>query len=70
MLVFFAHPAEVCMTYAEHWLFSMRMAQLFTTAALKSAVHAFVPSAFAKSSTDAVRCADALLAAAGCQKED
>ena len=69
-MALFAHPAAVCMTYAEHWRLSMRMAALFATAALKAAVHAFLPFAFASASTDAARRASAELAAAGCRNKE
>ena len=63
------HLRRVCLTYAQHWVLSTRLAILFALAALKAATHAFCPGVYASSSTDAVARATQLLASAGCPSD-
>ena len=48
----FDHPREVCMTYVEHFKFSMSLSFKFTEAAFKAFVHAILPCYYIKSSTE------------------
>ena len=41
---FFKHPKQVCMTYFEHFCFSMEMAYILGLGSLKAVIHAIYPS--------------------------
>lgn len=63
----FAHPARVCMTYLEHWMFAMRLAAHFFKAAVASVVHAFIPDLCVHSSSETIVAVSSLLNKAGCR---
>ena len=49
------HPRSVCLTYFEHFRFSMSLARRFFVASLKAIVHAFIPCYYITSSTDIIQ---------------
>jgi len=64
----FSHPKSVCMTYCEHFAFSMYISFQFTVGALKSFIHAIYPDLFITSTTDLLRDLQYDLSTVGCRK--
>ena len=63
----FNHPAEVCMSYLQHFRFSMEMAYIFGIASMKAIVHAVYPDAYLQSTTETVNYIQERLKSAGCR---
>ena len=63
----FKHPANVCMTYTEHFLFSMRMSAVLFYGGFCAIVHAFIPDIFVTSTTDTVHYIFTQLKSVGCK---
>lgn len=63
------HPTHVCMTYYEHFCFSMEMAYAFGIGSLKAVVHAFYPDVYVTSTTDTVVGIQQRLEKSGCHLE-
>ena len=51
----FTHPSQVCMSYWEHFCFSMYLAREFSVAALCAVVHAICPDVCVTHSSDTIR---------------
>ena len=64
----FQHPTQVCMTYFEHFFFSMEMACVFSLGSIKAIVHAFYPDWFITSTTDTVDYVQNRLKMVGCRE--
>ena len=64
----FKHPASVCMSYMQHFLFSMNLGFLFVQGAFKAFIHAIIPDMFITSSSDIVTYATHLIQTGGCRK--
>ena len=64
----FSHPANVCMTYLEHFRVSITLSILFFTASIKALIHAIYPDSFITSSTDTVEKAKKIMNSAGCHR--
>lgn len=65
----FEHPNNVCMTYFQHMNFSLTLSYIMFTSSCKAVVHAFIPSLFITSSSDAVNKMDYLLKNSGCRND-
>ena len=63
----FKHPTSVCMTYTEHFIFSMRMAIVLFYGGFCAIVHAFIPDIFVTSTTDTVTYIFSQLKSVGCK---
>ena len=50
----FSHPKNVCLTYIEHFKFSMYLSYEFALALVAAVVHAFYPDALVTYSSDTV----------------
>ena len=69
MFTLFKHPAQVCMTYSQHFLFSMKMATMFVWASYTAVVHAFLPDLYTTSTTDTVDYINDQIKLVGCREE-
>ena len=63
----FKHPTNVCMTYTEHWRFSMHMSAVLFYGGFCAIVHAFIPDVFITSTTDTVTYIFSQLKSVGCK---
>ena len=50
----FSHPKDVCLTYIEHFKFSMYLSYTFAKASLFAFFHAIYPDAFITNSSDTI----------------
>jgi|UniRef100_A0A6C0ESN4 hypothetical protein len=64
---FFKHPKQVCMTYFEHFCFSMEMAYILGLGSLKAVIHAIYPDFYITSTTDAIDYIQKRLKTVGCR---
>ena len=67
MANFTAHPKIVCMTYFQHFTFSMGFSFFFMKKSLHAFIHAFIPSLYITSSSDSVNEIEDKLKNAGCE---
>ena len=58
---YFSHPNKVCMSYFEHARLSLQFSWMFTIAAIRAGIHAFVPGWFENSTTVTVRTIENML---------
>lgn len=65
--IFTAHPKNVCMTYFQHFIFSMKLSFHYFLYAYKATVHAIIPSLYITSSSDSVKEIEDILKEAGCK---
>ena len=65
----FSHPTQVCMTYYEHFCFSMEVAYIFSLGSFKAIIHAFYPDMYVTSTTDTVMNIQQRLKQMGCRPE-
>lgn len=63
----FKHPGKVCMTYFQHFKFSMEMSQHFLIGSIKAVVHAFHPDIYITSTSDTLECVSKRLNESGCK---
>ena len=63
----FNHPAEVSMSYLQHFRFSMEIAYVFWLASMKAIVHAVYPDAYIHSTSDPINYIQERLKSAGCR---
>ena len=63
----FNHPTEVCMSYLQHFRFSMEMAYILGIASMKAIVHAVYPDAYLQSTTETVNYIQERLKSSGCR---
>ena len=66
----FLHPKKVCMTYFQHFRFSMYLCCLFCKGAFFALLHSFLPDFFITSSSDIVNNIQNLIKESGCRKYD
>ena len=66
----FSHPKNVCMTYFQHFRFSMYLCSLFCKGAFFALLHSFLPDFFITSSSDIVNNIQNLIKESGCRKYD
>lgn len=50
----FIHPKKVCLTYYQHFCFSMNVSKKLLIGSIKSFIHALYPDVFITSTTDLV----------------
>jgi len=63
----FRHPAQVCMTYAEHFTFALWLSAKLAQASAASLVHAIVPDIFVHTSSTIIAELTEALRHAGCR---
>jgi len=51
----FTHPNNVCMTYMQHFWFSMSLCLRFAIGSIQAFIHALLPDYYITSSSDLVR---------------
>lgn len=66
MIDFITHPENVCMTYKTHFIFSISLSYKFALASIKALIHAFIPSFYINSSTNAVNDINKIIKNSGC----
>ena len=66
----FTHPAKVCMTYVQHFKFSMEMSKHLFIGSWKALVHAVYPDVYITSTTDTVNLVSKRLNESGCKKSN
>jgi len=64
---YFIHPNNVCMSYLEHFKFSMSLSVSLLVGSFKAFMHAIIPSMFITSSSDLVKDIDLKLKTSGCK---
>lgn len=67
-LRFFIHPEIVCMTYLNHFCFSLEMAWYLGVGCVKSLIHAFIPDLFVNSTSEIVTLIQQRLSQVGCRR--
>tara|TARA_B100000900_G_C20161448_1_gene546100 strand:+ start:349 stop:600 length:252 start_codon:yes stop_codon:yes gene_type:complete len=63
----FKHPANVCMTYAEHAKFSFYLSFVFFKAASKGVIHSIYPDIYITYAQDTIKEVNNLLKNSGCK---
>lgn len=63
---FFDHPRKVCMTYFQHFRFSMKLSSIFFISSIKAFIHALFPFWCVTSTTDTVTYIQNQLKGVGC----
>lgn len=66
----FKHPGKVCMTYFQHFKFSMEMSKHLFIGSWKAFVHSIHPDIYITSTSDCVKLVSKRLNESGCRKED
>ena len=66
----FIHPAQVCMSYYQHFCFSMYLARRFAIGSAKAVIHAFLPDYFITSSSDLIEDIRQDMSKIGCKPDD
>jgi hypothetical protein len=66
----FIHPAQVCMSYYQHFWFSMYLARRFAIGSVKAVIHAFLPDYFITSSSDLIEDIRQDMSKIGCKPEE
>ena len=51
---YFSHPESVCMSYFDHFCFSLKLSKMLCVASYKAFIHAIFPNAYITSSSDLV----------------
>lgn len=65
----FSHPRKVCMTYFQHFQFSMYLCTLFCKGAIFACLHSFLPDFFITSSSDISNEIQILINTSGCRNK-
>ena len=63
----FNHPSQVCMSYLEHFQFSMNLSLQFAYASFAAMVHAFFPDIYVTHSTDTLNRIQKQMKDVGCR---
>jgi hypothetical protein len=66
----FIHPAQVCMSYYQHFCFSMYLARRFAMGSVKAIIHAFLPDYFITSSSDLIEDIRQDMSKIGCRPDE
>jgi hypothetical protein len=65
----FQHPKSVCLTYTEHFKFSMYLSYQFAKASLCAIIHAVYPDVYVTHSHDTVHRIQSAMQAIGCRED-
>jgi hypothetical protein len=65
--LFCKHPKNVCMTYWQHFTFSMKIAAIFLQGYVKAFIHAIFPDIYITSTTELVHFIQEELKSVGCR---
>jgi len=66
----FIHPGTVCMSYIQHFWFSMSLAQRFAVGSIKAVIHAFLPDYYITSSSDLIKEITDDMGKVGCKEHE
>ena len=66
----FRHPNKNCMSFSEHAKLSLTFSGKLLLGSVKAFIHAFVPDAYSKSTTDLIKEIDNMINEAGCNKPE
>jgi len=66
LIMFFKHPTQVCMSYKEHFMFSLRISGIFALASIQALIHAVNPDCFIMSTTENMKRIQEMLETVGC----
>ena len=66
----FEHPKSVCLSYTEHFKFSMYLSFEFAKASIFAIIHAIYPDAYVTHSSDTVRRIQNEMNKIGCRDHD
>jgi len=50
----FSHPKQVCMSYMQHFWFSMSLSRRFAIGSMQAFIHALIPDLYITSSSDLI----------------
>jgi hypothetical protein len=67
---YFTHPANVCMTYFQHFWFSMSLCKKFAAGSIKAFIHAIHPDLYITSSSDLLEDVKADMKTVGCSQHE
>lgn len=67
---FFQHPGKVCLTYYNHFTFSIKVSFKLFVASIKAFVHSIYPDIFITSTTDLLADLNNELKSIGCNRDD
>ena len=65
--LFNQHPQSVCMTYFQHFSFSLNLCLFFSKKSIQALIHAVFPSLFITSSSDTQKELSNLFEQVGCR---
>ena len=68
-MILFDHPKEVCMTYYEHFIFSISISYKLLKGSMKAAIHAVLPNLYETSSSDLLNDLQKILMDSGCKDD-
>ena len=66
-MTFFSHPKSVCMSYIQHFCFSMEIAYIFLISSLQAIIHAFYPDVYITSTSNTIIFVEQKLKNSGCK---
>jgi hypothetical protein len=69
LIMFFKHPKQVCMSYGEHFMFSLKISGIFALASIQAMIHAVNPDCFIMSTTENMKRIQEMLETAGCRDQ-
>ncbi len=64
----FKHPSKVCMSYFQHFKFSMEMSAHLLIGSYKAFIHSLYPDVYITSTSDCVKHISKRLDESGCKK--
>ena len=70
LFMFTRHPKQVCMSYLEHFMFSLGISLTFALASIQALIHAICPDLFTTSTTDNVQHIQERLETSGCRDQE
>ena len=62
----FSHPKNVCMTYTEHFKFSLYLSFIFFKGSVQGIIHSFYPDIYKSYAQDTILITQKLLKTNGC----
>ena len=65
----FKHPRQVCMSYGQHFMFSLKISGIFALASVQALIHAINPDCFIMSTTENMKRIQEMLETAGCRDQ-
>ena len=64
---YFTHPASVCMSYSQHFIFSFKITLKLALGTGKAFIHSIYPDAFRTSITDLIKDIEEEMKEVGCR---